>query len=186
MIISKTKKEQIVKKVYLSKRRAFTLIELLIVIAVIGILAGVVLVSTNSGRTKANDNKVFSMANSILKGVQVCSIFGIKIKTPSDPIFGGGTICFDGSNPEATWPDLTGTGWKYYDYVSTGSSCATSGNSYSHGIWDCDAGKPRIALISITGSKRITCGENKVGSGATIWSDIYDYTGKSGCQKAGF
>jgi prepilin-type N-terminal cleavage/methylation domain-containing protein len=63
-----------IRNVYLHKekvRKAFTLIELLIVIAIIGILAGVVLVSTNSSRSKANDTAIIAEANSMFKGIMV-------------------------------------------------------------------------------------------------------------------
>lgn len=54
-----------------SSNSGFTLIELLIVIAIIGILAGVILVSTSSSKNKATDATIISTANSLMKSIQV-------------------------------------------------------------------------------------------------------------------
>ena len=60
------------KKACLSARQGFTLIELLIVIAIIGILAGVILVSTSSARTKAAISAVKSSMRSISPAGIIC------------------------------------------------------------------------------------------------------------------
>lgn len=51
----------------MENKKAFTLIELLIVITIVGILASIVLVNLNGGRQKAKEAKLQSMANSLMK-----------------------------------------------------------------------------------------------------------------------
>lgn len=60
----------------MQNKKAFTLIELLIVIAIIGILAGVVLVSTNSGRQKAKDANYISYISQVTKLVRAANTLG--------------------------------------------------------------------------------------------------------------
>jgi prepilin-type N-terminal cleavage/methylation domain-containing protein len=57
-----------------SVRKAFTLVELLIVIAIIGILAAVILISLNTARLKAQDTQVKSDVSSLAKALEIVRV----------------------------------------------------------------------------------------------------------------
>jgi len=63
------------------KQQSFTLIELLVVIVIIGILAGVIVVSTNSNIAKAQDSKVVSAMLSTNKLLKTYSMDSFPIET---------------------------------------------------------------------------------------------------------
>jgi len=56
----------------MKNKKGFTLIEILIVIAIIGVLAAVVLVSLNTARQKARDNAAMSTVQSFAKALHLC------------------------------------------------------------------------------------------------------------------
>ena len=102
-------------------QKAFTLIELLIVIAIIGILASIVLVSLSSARMRSKDAAALSSMQSLFLKVSECALAGGSIVHPTSTqtSTGGGNICSLASVP-GTWPDLSKTNYRYhYDTVAT-------------------------------------------------------------------
>jgi len=96
------------KKKFFSKK-GFTLIELLIVIAIIGILAGVILVSTSAARIKAQKSNAMQSVKSAAPYLTECLLNNDTINDPT-PTTGGELLCNSSLN---TWPDLTATGCTY-------------------------------------------------------------------------
>jgi prepilin-type N-terminal cleavage/methylation domain-containing protein len=107
----------------LLQKSGFTLIELLIVIAIIGILAGVVLVSTGSGVEKAKKASAVSTASSVLPELVTCQDDGGSITVPSNTTTGGGVIC-SAAGHTTPWPSLGTTGWVYSVTATTNPNIA--------------------------------------------------------------
>lgn len=91
-----------------NKSLGFTIIELLIAIAIIGILTTVALTSLSNQRAKAKIASSQSTLSSILPIAIACMDDG-DLFTDIGSLTGGGNICGDTS---PVWPELTG-GWEY-------------------------------------------------------------------------
>jgi prepilin-type N-terminal cleavage/methylation domain-containing protein len=75
----------------MEKQKGFTLIELLLVMAIIGILAGTILVGISGQREKARIGRALETMNSVLPYAVECYITGEATNNPA--LAGGNSLC---------------------------------------------------------------------------------------------
>ncbi len=90
------------KKARLRKKSGFTLVELLLVLAIITILAGIILVTVSSQRKRAHQAKAISELSAVIQPILMCRSDDETVNTPHSTL-GGGNIC-GANNNYGTWP----------------------------------------------------------------------------------
>ena len=89
--------------------KGFTLMELLLTMAIIAILAGAILISLSSQRKKANQAKLLAELSGVIQPMLMCKSDNEDIDSPNGSA-GGGNIC-QGESAYGTWPSTTSAGF---------------------------------------------------------------------------
>ncbi len=104
------------------KEKAFTLIEILIVMAIIGILASVVIRSVTRAKPLAQEAKTMASLRSAQQVATFCMDDHANLNTPDI----ANLICAGQKN----WPAPVGYGWSYGDAGSCGFDGDVSDNTF--------------------------------------------------------
>jgi prepilin-type N-terminal cleavage/methylation domain-containing protein len=117
---------------------AFTLIEILIVIAIIGILASVVIRNVSGAKARAQEAKTIASLRSAQQVATYCMDDHANLNTPNI----SNTICAGQRN----WPAPVGYGWAY----GTAGTCGFDG----------DVSDNTFLYCATNGTKTVTCTQN--------------------------
>lgn len=148
-------------------QKGFTLIEILLILAVIVILVSIILVNIIGSREKAQDNSIFTTFKSAASPAYSCFMGdtpGVTLTAPNAT--GGNSIC----NPaviNAVWPDFSRYGWSgdstdpdkrfYWCDVNSDGSVVPATGSYNGTTMGGNGSTGSFCFMLKNGSKYMWC-----------------------------
>lgn len=154
-------------------KKAFTLIELLIVIAIIAILAGVVFANLNSARKRARDTEIKNNLSQFSKALEVMKVDNDLANVSWSNLVASASCT--GMNCTTTWKDIDGkaliaklpnhpvSGQYYMIKVWTGSNYALVARLYSSTTryWCVKNGSAYEVASNNVGGAQVFCEEGR-------------------------
>lgn len=126
-----------------NNEKGFTLVEILLVIAMIGILASTIFVSLSGQRQRARLASAMETGRSVIPIAVDCFLMNRQMGGWTDTTDGGGVICAGNS---ATWPSLDGTRCVYENLDD-----ATAANGNKRWRINCDTGTGYVSCFGKDG-----------------------------------
>lgn len=131
------------------KSNGFTLVELLLAMAIISIISGAVLISITSQRKKAHETKMLAELSGVAQPLLMCRTDGGTVASP-DGTAGGGDICtvLLEATKYGKWPSTSGSTfgnyfadadfndgeWHFYIDDGIRRICCNSGSAKCHDL----------------------------------------------------
>lgn len=133
----------------LRKSKAFTLVELIIVVVIIGILGAVSVVGYSNQSTKAKQNALYSEASNALRAAIACKASGDTVNTPA----ASAEICYAFGTTNVS----TNVSGKYPATTAMGTNGSYKGVAADPIAFDISA---TVATTAYSAATDIRCGVN--------------------------